>query len=521
MDTIAFVRSRMRSVFCFFESAEPMLHSTNSPAPRPSTRQSATANINVRPSVSREAQHKFADKEEARKYLLAHGVDTATWGANGAKRVEDLLEEMQDKEISLQLIDGKMYRTVGVVKVVVRNPEVPRHHLVCYEQQLADGRKRPRNALLAEKKKPNETAQQAATRAIEKELGSVLPHELPQELGSVLRMGTCLRLEKIEEPHLGSRRDVRSRDGRTARADSSTSYPTLCTRRELHQVEVHVRGLPIQPFVSELITDYVGDGTSKCKGWKWVRDSEEDLRHEGLGPRLRPSTAQAEGDQRKGFDVSFINSPMGSATYWPAATAYLSPRRWHRWQPAVSNGAGILTPMKWNGRQPPPIGSRAFTCDHVPPMSHVGLRSADLRRPANNDVVASMPIPACSPALEEVLAPPYSQHGGTPSPRGMRVPLRRVGVAKSVQEGKDEQVDLAAAAVGAPASTVPHALIRRLYTSPGLHEDTSTEDDEGFISTRPLSARARARRLATRVHMMRVHAHASRGSLLKFSHGAT
>ena len=100
------------------------------------------------------------------------------------------------------------------------------------------------------------------------------------------------------------------------------------------------------------------------------------------------------------------------------------------------------------------------------------------------------------------------------------MPLRRVGVAKSVQEGKDEQVDLAAAAVGAPASTVPHALIRRLYTSPGL-QDTSAEHDEGFMSTGPLSARARARRLATRVHMMRVHTHSSRGSLLKFSHGAT
>ena len=99
------------------------------------------------------------------------------------------------------------------------------------------------------------------------------------------------------------------------------------------------------------------------------------------------------------------------------------------------------------------------------------------------------------------------------------MPLRRVCVAKSVQEGKDEhQVDLVAAAAG--ASTVSHALIRRLHTSPGL-QDTSAEHDEGFMSTGPLSARARARRLATRVHMMRVHAHASRGSLLKFSHGAT
>ena len=292
-----------------------------------------SSTISTAPSMrqpsSRLASNKFADKEEARKYLLAHGVDTATWGANGAKRVEDLLEEMQNKEISLQLIDGKMYRTVGVVKVVVRNPEVPRHHLVCYEQQMADGRKRPRNTLLEEKKKPDETAQQAATRAIEKELGSVLPHVLPHDLGSVLRMGPCLRLEKIEEPHLESLRDVRSRDGRTARtarAVSLTSYPTLCTRHELHQVEVHVRGLPMVPFVSELITDYVGDGTSKSKGWKWVRDSDEDLRHKGLGPRLCPSTALAGGVQRKGFDVSFINSPMGSATYWPAATAYLSPR---------------------------------------------------------------------------------------------------------------------------------------------------------------------------------------------------
>eukprot|EP00900_Chrysochromulina_parva_P001826 jgi/Chrpa1/11644/Chrysochromulina_OHIO_Genome00019212-RA len=62
--------------------------------------------------------HKFADKVSLREYLLAHGVDSIAWGTRGAKHVEDLLEELQQGEASLQLVDGKIYRNLGVVKLI-------------------------------------------------------------------------------------------------------------------------------------------------------------------------------------------------------------------------------------------------------------------------------------------------------------------------------------------------------------------------------------------------------------------
>ena len=115
----------------------------------------------------------FDDKAALRAFLEAHGIDTIAWGAGKAKRMEDLLQELHDNESSLQLVGRKAYRWVGVVKLIVRTPELPDHHLACYEQQMPDGRKRPRNVLLSEKKARDEPAARAALRAIREELASV------------------------------------------------------------------------------------------------------------------------------------------------------------------------------------------------------------------------------------------------------------------------------------------------------------------------------------------------------------
>ena len=406
------------------------------------------------------AQNIFADKVEARKYLLSHGVDTAAWGVCDAKRIEDLLEELQQGEASLQLIGGKIYRNLGVVKLIVRSPEVPGQHLVCYEQQMADGRKRQRNVLLAEKKKRNETADQAAMRAIREELGSVKGMKLDSVL---LRVGTYKNWEEV---------------------DVSPSYPTLSTRYELHQYEVRVRGLPKHPFMT---VEDAGEGKKKFNFWKWVVDSDVDLRYKGpstgdvgFNALLAQRPPLTIGDSRKGFDVAFINSPIGSATYWPAATAFLSPRSVHRWQPNVNEGGGILTPT-W---QPP---QRSHSPTPFPGTTHIALRRFEPRPPTPSQrqpheqrhdgerhAHATLRSPPRTPVSPPALRPfsPRTPDGSKSSPRSPTSPTDRLFTP-----------------------TVPRD--RRLYAKPGLEDPASDNGD-----TTPRTAQARARRLAANLNSL-------------------
>ena len=77
----------------------------------------------------------FKTVDELTLWLNHHGVDTSEWGKGKAKRVDNLKKEIELKETVLQLLGGKVFRTLTVCKVVVRRPGRMNEYLVCYGQQ--------------------------------------------------------------------------------------------------------------------------------------------------------------------------------------------------------------------------------------------------------------------------------------------------------------------------------------------------------------------------------------------------
>ena len=59
----------------------------------------------------------------------------------------------------MQLLGGKVYRCLKVMKIIVRQPGKMKRHLACYQQRMADGRLRERNVLPSEKMSDDEVNQ--------------------------------------------------------------------------------------------------------------------------------------------------------------------------------------------------------------------------------------------------------------------------------------------------------------------------------------------------------------------------
>ena len=391
----------------------------------------------------------FTSKDECRKTLERHGVDTIMWGAGRSKSIDDLMKEISTQDCILQLMHGTVYRCVGVVKLVVRSPDMPGHHLVCYQQLMADGRVRPRNVLVSEKKKPNELPQRAAMRAVQEELGSV---EGIDREDIVIRTATHLHWVETEE---------------------SPSYPTLQTRYELHQFEVKVRGLPSETFVSQEPGDT--KGSKKKHFWYWCPDSEDDLRYKpSAAHRSAMSGAARQADHAKATSaassiipgyrsvimraphsklVAFMNTPVGSATYWPSSHSPRSSMLFkpsQRWQLGISRDAGILTPT-WAPASPRPRARSAVlvpSSPRTPCSGRVPTPGVPVHMmPRHADLIASSP-PAAEP--EEAMVAPA---GG---------PLQRS---------------------------------RHLHFKPSLDEPSTDNGD-----TTPRSRKGRVRRMAANVH---------------------
>ena len=381
----------------------------------------------------------FATRDDLRVFLEAHGVDTIAWGVGGAKRVEDCLKELHEKDCTLALAGGKVFRSVAVVKLVIRNPEVLAHHLVCYEQQMADGRRRPRNVLLSEKMRIGETPQHAALRAIREELGSV---KSIQQDDILLKESTHLAWEEVVE---------------------SASYPNLPTRYELHQFEMRVRGLSKESF-----STWESDGAGKAKihYWRWTPDSDQDLRYKAplqpaappmdvaAPPQKRPSSSPAEEETAApsmaelgaGSMVAFINSPIGSATYWPSSSRVASS---HRWQHGIDSSAAILMPAWERPRL------RANAAARLSTQSAQRVTSSASPRPASRHLQPPEDSPSASPSA---------------APSAMPAPTQ-------------------------VAEVLPQPRHRRLYVRPGLDDPASDNGD-----TAPRSRRAHVRRMAANVN---------------------
>lgn len=186
----------------------------------------------------------FEDEDELSRFLTAHGVDTSGWGSGQAKRVSDLSKEIKSFETRLIVgSDGKVARHLRVVKVAVRDPEIPERVLVEATQILPDGRERRRNILLCEKAMGEEDWQVAAIRGIEEELGSIL--------GKVKDKSVKLLKDTFTEHIVQS---------------DSQSYPTLPTFYTYITVDANVTGLPRDSFET---IEPRGDDTFLVSKWEW------------------------------------------------------------------------------------------------------------------------------------------------------------------------------------------------------------------------------------------------------------
>jgi len=225
----------------------------------------------------------FHQPDELLEWLQHMGIDTSGWGSGSAKAVDELHAEISKGETTLRMLEGKVFRCLSVVKLVVREsaaslstdggPRVGRHrHLVCTRQRMADGRTRERNQLPSEKLLNEEDPVLAAERAVREELGSVI--------GSTLH-GKGLELEVLLRDATGPDAIQASPETMLAwdEVTDSPSFPGLVTQYRLHEVQILVRGLPTENFSSV-------EGT-KEHFWEWRFDSDDDLR------RKQPS---ADGD---------------------------------------------------------------------------------------------------------------------------------------------------------------------------------------------------------------------------------
>lgn len=115
--------------------------------------------------------------ENLKEELRESGIDISQYGKDGAKRVEDLLKEIQDKEASL-ILDEKenLIRkvSVGTVNIFYTSPKGEKYILKEEKQVFKDGRKRERKNLdtsVAGKIKADEDPEEAIIREIQEELG--------------------------------------------------------------------------------------------------------------------------------------------------------------------------------------------------------------------------------------------------------------------------------------------------------------------------------------------------------------
>lgn len=186
---------------------------------------------------------KFSDIQELNQWLLNHGVDTAVWGHQGHKTVENLWKELVSGDAMIQ--ERPPMRLVNVVQVLVR-----RGNEILLEtiQEMASGHKRYRNLPPAEKIKFGEDYLSAAARGLNEELG--------------------IKLEQIEF-------DVSSHTKRTF-VSESPSYPGLLSQYTFHDIEASVIGLPEDDFWCDNLAYTEGDPV-KRHFWSWASTKQRNV----------------------------------------------------------------------------------------------------------------------------------------------------------------------------------------------------------------------------------------------------
>ncbi|KKR78107.1 MAG: hypothetical protein UU23_C0003G0005 [Candidatus Curtissbacteria bacterium GW2011_GWA1_40_9] len=121
------------------------------------------------------SQNEELTDEELEVQLRKHGIDFDKWGHGAQKTYAHLLEEIKSGETLLESKDDALLRKFKVVGVDVTYTDNngKSYRLREDRQVFNDGRERRRNlgTSIAEKLKPDESADTAAHRALDEELG--------------------------------------------------------------------------------------------------------------------------------------------------------------------------------------------------------------------------------------------------------------------------------------------------------------------------------------------------------------
>eukprot|EP00966_Prymnesium_polylepis_P110452 2555464-Prymnesium_polylepis.1 len=211
----------------------------------------------------------FSTEAELRGWMEANGIDTSGYGKGKAKHLVDLFKEIDRKESTLQLLGGKVYRCLAVMKLVVRQKGKMQRHLACYAQTMTDGRKRERDILPSEKMFDGEVPHIAAVRGLIEEFSSVGADETNSDLDP----NSLLTWDEVIE---------------------SPSFPNLTTQYHMHQMTATVsNALPSVNFIT-----HEDDGQGRKEHfWEWRLDSPDDKRRKR--EEERPAGQEIEGDSEE------------------------------------------------------------------------------------------------------------------------------------------------------------------------------------------------------------------------------
>ncbi|KAL0052048.1 hypothetical protein WJX82_007118 [Trebouxia sp. C0006] len=115
----------------------------------------------------------FVDADALSTWLVDHDVDLTGYGRGQAKSVQQLWREVEDGETVFSVSGKAVTRCIDAMLVYVINSS----NKVLQEefQVMPNGTKRARDVPVAEKMKAGEAWKDAAIRAVNEELGSVLP----------------------------------------------------------------------------------------------------------------------------------------------------------------------------------------------------------------------------------------------------------------------------------------------------------------------------------------------------------
>ena len=178
-------------------------------------------------------------EQDLTTWLHEHGVDTSEWGTGTRKTVQNLLEEVENKECTLIYENQKAVRCVEVAKVLIKR-EGSSQILIETKEIKPDGKKKKRNSPMSEKMKAGESPIDVGIRGVKEEVGMDCFIKPGSEINTI-----------VED-------------------ETSASYPSLLGRYTVHVMTMIIKDIPDHAFNTIEISS-IGERTH-C--WKWVEENE-------------------------------------------------------------------------------------------------------------------------------------------------------------------------------------------------------------------------------------------------------